>query len=163
MLYHTMVPYHNNMQIGLARALRTRYVQPGDVLRRKRDGHALAASELQGFIAGIADGRLSDGQLGAFAMAVCLRGMDRDHMEQHCRDMLDLVGLAAEECARTGADLDIAPGASPSGYSLYMRSSIGRSTALASISGPVVTPSAKPLPTFSWPSERAVARLAGGA
>jgi signal transduction histidine kinase len=26
---------------------------------------------------------------------------------------VDLVGLAAEECARTGADLDIAPGASP--------------------------------------------------
>lgn len=51
---------------------------PQAVLRRKRDGHALAASELQGFIAGIADGRLSDGQLGAFAMAVCLRGMDRD-------------------------------------------------------------------------------------
>ena len=51
---------------------------PQAVLRRKRDGHALAASELRGFIAGIADGRLSDGQLGAFAMAVCLRGMDRD-------------------------------------------------------------------------------------
>ncbi len=26
---------------------------------------------------------------------------------------VDLVGLAAEECARTGADLDIAPGVSP--------------------------------------------------
>jgi iron(III) transport system ATP-binding protein len=28
-------------------------------------------------------------------VAYGLRGMDRDHMEQHCRDMLDLVGLAA--------------------------------------------------------------------
>ncbi len=29
------------------------------------------------------------------------------------KEEVDLVGLAAEECARTGADLDIAPGASP--------------------------------------------------
>ncbi|MDY0022459.1 thymidine phosphorylase [Arenimonas caeni] len=51
---------------------------PQAVIRRKREGHALAAGELREFIAGIADGSLCDGQLGAFAMAVCLRGMDHD-------------------------------------------------------------------------------------
>lgn len=51
---------------------------PQSVIRRKRDGHSLGSTELQGFIGGIASGRLCDGQLGAFAMAVCLRGMDHD-------------------------------------------------------------------------------------
>ncbi|WP_374603031.1 thymidine phosphorylase [Arenimonas sp.] len=51
---------------------------PQSVIRRKREGHCLDPAELQGFIGGIADGRLCDGQLGAFAMAVCLRGMDRE-------------------------------------------------------------------------------------
>lgn len=52
-------------------------LSPQAVIRRKREGLALAAGELDGFIRGMADGSLCDGQLGAFAMAVCLRGMDR--------------------------------------------------------------------------------------
>ena len=49
---------------------------PQEVIRRKRDGHALAAIDIQRFVAGIADGSLSDGQVAAFAMAVFIKGMD---------------------------------------------------------------------------------------
>lgn len=53
-------------------------ISPQAVIRRKRDGRSLSPAHLHDFIAGIADGSLCDGQLGAFAMAVCLRGMDRE-------------------------------------------------------------------------------------
>ncbi|WP_456015907.1 thymidine phosphorylase [Pseudomonas fluorescens] len=49
---------------------------PQEVIRRKRDGHALAAMDIQRFVAGIADASLSDGQVAAFAMAVFIKGMD---------------------------------------------------------------------------------------
>ncbi|MEO8491010.1 thymidine phosphorylase [Pseudomonas sp.] len=49
---------------------------PQEVIRRKRDGHALAAADIQRFVAGIADASLSDGQVAAFAMTVFLKGMD---------------------------------------------------------------------------------------
>ncbi|TLG87837.1 thymidine phosphorylase, partial [Pseudomonas edaphica] len=49
---------------------------PQEVIRRKRDGHALAAIDIQRFVTGIADGSLSDGQVAAFAMAVFIKGMD---------------------------------------------------------------------------------------
>lgn len=48
---------------------------PQEILRRKRDGLALDAAEIAAFVAGIADGRIGDAQVGAFAMAVTLRGM----------------------------------------------------------------------------------------
>ena len=51
---------------------------PQELLRRKRDGLALGEAEIRSLVAGIADGRLCDAQVGAFAMAVCLRGMDDD-------------------------------------------------------------------------------------
>lgn len=49
---------------------------PQEVIRRKRDGQVLAAGDIQRFVAGIADGSLSEGQVAAFAMAVFLKGMD---------------------------------------------------------------------------------------
>ncbi|MGB3124862.1 MAG: thymidine phosphorylase [Pseudomonas sp.] len=49
---------------------------PQEVIRRKRDGHALSAPDIQRFVAGIADASLSDGQIAAFAMAVFIKGMD---------------------------------------------------------------------------------------
>jgi thymidine phosphorylase len=48
---------------------------PQEAIRRKRDGEALAAPELARIAESIADGSFSDGQVGAFAMAVQLRGM----------------------------------------------------------------------------------------
>ena len=48
---------------------------PQETIRRKRDGMALSTDEIADFIAGLTDGRISDAQVGAFAMAVVLRGM----------------------------------------------------------------------------------------
>jgi thymidine phosphorylase len=49
-----------------------------DTIRRKRAGDALPAEEIRAFVAGIANRSVSDAQMAAFAMAVCLRGMQRD-------------------------------------------------------------------------------------
>src|SRR5215213_3358176 len=46
-----------------------------EVIRRKRDGHALSREELEFLVRGITDGSLSDAQVGALAMALFLRGM----------------------------------------------------------------------------------------
>ncbi len=51
---------------------------PQEVIRRKRDGAALSREEVQGFIAGLTSGSVSEGQVAAFAMAVFFRGMSRE-------------------------------------------------------------------------------------
>ena len=48
-----------------------------EVIRRKRDGHALTADEVGFLVEGITDGSLSDAQVGALAMALFLRGMEK--------------------------------------------------------------------------------------
>lgn len=48
---------------------------PQELLRQLRDGLPLPAGALRGFVQGIADGRVGDAQVGAFAMAVRLRGL----------------------------------------------------------------------------------------
>ncbi len=50
-------------------------VLPQEIIRRKRDGAALSAEEVEAFVAGIADNSLGEGQVAAFAMAVFLNGM----------------------------------------------------------------------------------------
>src|ERR1700754_1575135 len=49
---------------------------PAEVIRRKRDGHTLTAEEIGFLVGGIADGGLSDAQVGALAMAMFIRGME---------------------------------------------------------------------------------------
>ena len=49
---------------------------PQEVIRRKRDGYPLETVDIRRFIAGVTDGSLGDAQLGAFAMAVLLKGMN---------------------------------------------------------------------------------------
>jgi len=51
---------------------------PQEIIRRKRDGEALSADDIRRFVAGLTDGRVSDAQTGAFAMAVFLNDMDAD-------------------------------------------------------------------------------------
>lgn len=51
---------------------------PQEIIRRKRDGAVLEASEIAGFIAALAREELSDAQAAAFAMAVFFRGMTPD-------------------------------------------------------------------------------------
>jgi thymidine phosphorylase len=48
---------------------------PQEVIRAKRDGEVLPAGEIAAFVAALADGRLSEGQIAAFAMAVWFNGM----------------------------------------------------------------------------------------
>jgi thymidine phosphorylase len=53
-------------------------VLPQELIRRKRDGGALEPHEIEWFVRGITDGAVSDAQVGAFAMAVVLKGMTAD-------------------------------------------------------------------------------------
>jgi thymidine phosphorylase len=46
-----------------------------ELIRRKRDGGELSEAEIEFLVAGIADGTVSDAQVGALAMAIVLRGM----------------------------------------------------------------------------------------
>jgi thymidine phosphorylase len=49
-----------------------------ELIRRKRDGGELTAEEIEFLVAGIADGSVSDAQVGALAMAILLQGMTAD-------------------------------------------------------------------------------------
>ena len=49
-----------------------------EIIRKKRDGHALQVTEIDQFVRGLVDGSWSEGQVAALAMAVFLRGMGRD-------------------------------------------------------------------------------------
>jgi thymidine phosphorylase len=60
-----------------------------DLIRVKRDGGELADDQIRALVAGIADGTVSDAQVGALAMAIVLNGM-----------------TAAERIALTGAMRD---------------------------------------------------------
>ena len=51
---------------------------PQEIIRRKRDGLALDPAQIREFVAGLSDGRISEGQVAAFAMAVFLRGMNTE-------------------------------------------------------------------------------------
>ncbi|WP_416358260.1 thymidine phosphorylase [Aureimonas phyllosphaerae] len=62
---------------------------PQEIIRQKRDGHALSADEIAAFVSGVAEGRVSEGQIAAFAMAVFLRGMDAGETVALTRAMRD--------------------------------------------------------------------------
>ena len=49
-----------------------------ELIRRKREGHELTEEEVHHLVRGIADGSVSDAQIGALAMAIVLRGMTRE-------------------------------------------------------------------------------------
>ncbi len=51
---------------------------PQEVIRRKREGEILSAEEISNFIAGVTGNSVSEGQIGAFAMAVYFQGMNID-------------------------------------------------------------------------------------
>src|SRR5580704_4052145 len=46
-----------------------------ELIRRKRDGLELSADEITSLVNGIADGTVTDAQVGALAMAIVWRGM----------------------------------------------------------------------------------------
>lgn len=62
---------------------------PQDILRRLRLGEPLDAAAIRAAVAGIAGGGWSDAQVGAFAMAVCLRGMEAAQIRELTLAMRD--------------------------------------------------------------------------
>jgi len=51
---------------------------PQETIARKRDGEVLSDAKIEAFIAGVTDGRVSEGQVAAFAMAVIFNKMNLD-------------------------------------------------------------------------------------
>lgn len=60
-----------------------------DLIRQKRDGHALDASEIRAFIAGVVDGSWPDYQIASLLMAIVLRGMSADEAAVLTEAMID--------------------------------------------------------------------------
>jgi len=53
-------------------------MRPAEIIRIKRDGQPLGTEQIQAFVQGLVDGRWSEGPVAAMAMAIWLRGMNRD-------------------------------------------------------------------------------------
>ena len=62
---------------------------PQEIIRKKRDGAALSAEEIAGFIAGLVSGAVTEMQASALAMAVFFNGMSRDEAVALTRAMRD--------------------------------------------------------------------------
>jgi len=62
---------------------------PQEIIRRKGRAQALEAAEIQAFVRGLVDRSWTEGQVAAFAMAVCLRGMSRDECVALTQAMTD--------------------------------------------------------------------------
>ena len=76
------------------------FVIPAKVIARKRDGHALSADEIAKFVDGYSQGAIPDYQMAAFAMAVCIRGMN-----------LTETTVLTERMLKSGDRLQWSPGA----------------------------------------------------
>ena len=59
-----------------------------EIIRAKREGHALDEAQIQHFVRGLVDGNWSEGQVAALGMAVFLRGMGRDEAVALTRAMM---------------------------------------------------------------------------
>jgi thymidine phosphorylase len=68
---------------------------PQEIIKKKRDGLVLSTEEIQFFVTGITDNSITEGQIGAFAMAVFFRDMNLQERRdltlamQHSGDVLD--------------------------------------------------------------------------
>jgi pyrimidine-nucleoside phosphorylase len=60
-----------------------------DILRKKRDGHALSAAEIGAFVAGATSGAWPDYQVSALLMAIYLRGMTEGETAHLTRAMVE--------------------------------------------------------------------------
>ena len=60
-----------------------------EIIRRKRDGHALDAEHIADFVRGLVDGSWSEGQAAALAMTVFWHGMSREECVALTRAMMN--------------------------------------------------------------------------
>ncbi|WP_431053302.1 thymidine phosphorylase [Roseateles sp. L2-2] len=60
-----------------------------EIIRTKREGHALDEAQIGHFVRGLVDGSWSEGQVAALGMAVFLRGMGRDEAVALTRAMMN--------------------------------------------------------------------------
>jgi pyrimidine-nucleoside phosphorylase len=67
-----------------------------DLIRQKRDGHALSADAIRAFISGVTDGSWADYQTSALLMAILLRGMT-----------IDEATVLTDAMVRSGEKLDL--------------------------------------------------------
>jgi thymidine phosphorylase len=107
-------------------------VLPQEIIRRKRDGHALAPEDIEAFIEGLTSGAVSEGQVAAFAMAVFFRGLAVDERVALTRAMTrsghviawDLPGPIVDKHSTGGVgdavSLALAPAAAACGAYLPM-------------------------------------------
>ncbi len=86
---------------------------PQEVIRKKRDGEELSREEIRFFVMGITEGYVSEGQIGAFGMAVYFRSMTmaerialteamRDSGDVLCWDDLNLPGPVVDKHSTGG-------------------------------------------------------------
>lgn len=62
---------------------------PQSIIRKKRDGREITRDEIRAFIEGTIDGSVSEGQIGAFTMAVYLNGMSTNEFVELALAMRD--------------------------------------------------------------------------
>ena len=62
---------------------------PQEIIRKKRDGRALEATDIDAFIRGVAADEVSEGQIAAFTMATYLNGMTSEEAVALTRAMRD--------------------------------------------------------------------------
>ena len=62
---------------------------PQEIIRKKRDGRALEATDINAFIRGVATDEVSEGQIAAFTMATYLNGMTSEEAVALTRAMRD--------------------------------------------------------------------------
>jgi len=60
---------------------------PQEIIRKKRDGGALSAEEIQFFASGLVSGQFNDAQVGSMAMAIFQRGMSTNEIVELTKAM----------------------------------------------------------------------------
>jgi thymidine phosphorylase len=112
-------------------------VLPQELIRRKRDGHALESHEIEYLVRGITEGWVSDAQVGALAMAIVLQGMTRD-------ERIALTGAMM----RSGEILDWSEAGLP-GPALDKHSTGGVGDKVSLLLGPIVAACGGAVPMIS--------------